>query len=159
MKQQIIVAALGLPISKNREKVLLTERHSPGNPAWHHKWQIAGGGVEFGESMENAVVRELSEELSVTAKIIYPHPIVKTSIWKASESDEKIDTHVILTTYLVDIDDSVPDLTKDPDWETSNWGWFDLSEVEKLDCLPKTLDIVRDAFALIEHGAILPLSK
>lgn len=150
MKQQIIVAALGLPLSKDRKKVLLTERHSPGNSAWHHKWQIAGGGVKFGETIEDAVVRELSEELCVNAKIIYPHPIVKASIWKAEESDEKMDTHVILTTYLVDIGDQVPDLTKDPDWETSNWGWFTLEEAVNLDSLPKTMAIVRDAYEIIK---------
>lgn len=148
MEKQIIVAALGLPISKDRKKVLLTQRHSPGNIAWHNKWQIGGGGVEFGESLEEAVLREMREELSVNAKIIYPHPIVKTSIWRADQSDEKIDTHVILVTYLVDIADQTPDLTKDPDWETSNWGWFDVNEVEKLDSLPATLDIVKEAFQL-----------
>ncbi len=155
MEKQIIVAALGLPISKDRKKVLLTQRHSPGNIAWHNKWQIGGGGVEFGESLEEAVLREMREELSVNAKIIYPHPIVKTSIWRADQSDEKIDTHVILVTYLVDIADQTPDLTKDPDWETSNWGWFTLGEAGVLDSLPKTLDIVKAAFQLLDSNGIL----
>ncbi|PIR98845.1 hypothetical protein COT87_02560, partial [Candidatus Collierbacteria bacterium CG10_big_fil_rev_8_21_14_0_10_44_9] len=113
--QQIVVAALGLPISKDGKKVLLTQRHAPDFPAWHHKWQIAGGGVAFGESMEEAVLREMYEELYVKAKIIHPYPIVKTSIWNAKESDEKMDTHVILITYLVDIGDQTPDLSHDPD--------------------------------------------
>ncbi len=157
--QQIIVAALGLPVSADRQKVLLTQRHAPGNPAWHHKWQLAGGGVQFGEDMEAAVLREMHEELHVQATIIHPYPIVKNSIWYADESDEKMDTHVILIAYLVTIGDQVPDLSHDPDWETAAYGWFTLAEAEKLDFLPLTLDTIRDAFALLTKNGILPPTK
>lgn len=152
---QIIVAALGLPVSKDGKKVLLTERHAPDNPAWHHKWQLAGGGVEFGETMEEAVGREMYEELHVIAKIIHPYPIVKTSIWYGSESDEKMDTQVILVAYLVDIGDQIPDLSKDPDWETSAYGWYTLEEAKMLDCLPLTLATVEEAFQLLAKHEIM----
>ena len=153
--RRIIVAALGLPVSTDGKKVLLTQRHAPGNPAWHHKWQIAGGGVDFGEEMEAAVLREMYEELRVHAKIIHPYPIVKTSIWYANESDEKMDTHVILITYLVTIGDQIPDLSHDPDWETSAFSWFSLAEAKKLDCLPLTLDVVEEAFTLLAKHEII----
>ena len=154
---KIIVAALGLPISGDGTKVLLTERYAPKYPAWHHKWQVAGGGLEFGETMEDAVARELWEELHVKAKIIHPHPIVKSSIWYAEESDEKMDTEVILIMYLVNIGDQQPDLTQDPDpsQETGNWGWFTLDEVKKLDMLSLTLPAVEEAFHLIAHHEII----
>lgn len=148
--RKIIVAALGLPVAADRKKVLLTQRHAPDFPAWHLKWQIAGGGIEFGEEMEAAVLREMWEELHVKATIIHPHPIVKTSIWYGDESDEKMDTHVVLITYLVDIGDQVPDLSQDPDWETSDYGWFTLDEAKNLDNLPLTLDVVKEAFTLLD---------
>jgi 8-oxo-dGTP pyrophosphatase MutT (NUDIX family) len=154
-KQKIIVAALGLPASEDGKKVLLTQRHAPGNPAWHLKWQLAGGGVEFGETMEEAVAREMMEELHVEAKIIHPYPIVKTSIWYADESDEHMDTHVILIAYLVTIADQVPDLDHDPDWETAAFGWFTLEEARRLDCLPLTIPAVEEAFALLKNSDIL----
>jgi len=147
---QIIVAALGLPVSQDGKKVLLTQRHAPDNPAWHHKWQLAGGGVDFGETLEQAVVREMYEELHVQAKIIYPHPVVKTTVWYANESDTKMDTEVILIAYLVDIGDQIPDLSHDPDWETSAFGWYTLDEARKLDCLPLTLATVEEAFQLLD---------
>lgn len=160
MKQQkIIVAALGLPVSADGKKVLLTQRHAPDFPAWHHKWQMAGGGVDFGEEMEAAVAREMWEELYVKAKIIHPYPIVKTSIWYADESDEKMDTHVILITYLVNIGDQTPDLSQDPDWETAAFGWFTLDEAKKLDNLPLTLEVVQEAFILLDQRDILEPSK
>jgi len=154
-KNKIIVAALGLPVSSDGKKLLLTQRHAPGIAAWHHKWQIAGGGVEFGEVMEDAVIREMYEELHVKAKIIHPYPIVKTSIWYADESDEKMDTQVVLISYLVTIGDQIPDLSHDPDWETSAYGWFTLDEARKLDCLPLTLATVEEAFALLDGHDIL----
>jgi 8-oxo-dGTP diphosphatase len=152
---RIIVAALGLPVSSDGKKLLLTQRHAPGVPAWHHKWQIAGGGVEFGEVMEDAVVREMYEELHVHAKIIHPYPIVKTSIWYADESDNKMDTQVILISYLVTIGDQIPDLSHDPDWETSSYGWFTLEEAHELDCLPLTLTTVEEAFELLVKHEII----
>lgn len=155
MKNKIVVGALGIPVSKNGNKVLLTKRHAPDFPAWHNKWQIAGGGVDFGETMEEAVLREMYEELHVKAKIIHSYPIVKTSTWFAKESDEKMDTHVILITYLVDIGDQVPDLTHDPDWETSSWDWFTLEEARKLDCLPLTIPTVEETFTLLKKHDIL----
>jgi NUDIX domain. len=91
-------------------------------------------------------VREMREELRVKATITHPHPIVKSTVWYGHETDEKMDTQVILTTYLVDIGDQTPDLSHDPDWETSAFGWFSLEEVKKLDCLPATLPIVEAAF-------------
>jgi 8-oxo-dGTP pyrophosphatase MutT (NUDIX family) len=148
---QIIVAALGLPVSKDGKKVLLTQRHAPGNPAWHHKWQLAGGGLDFGETMEAAVEREMYEELHVKAKIIHSYPIVKTIIWYKDESDMSIDTQIILSAYLVNIGDQVPDLSQDPDWETSAYGWYTLKEAQELDCLPLTLSIVEEAFELLDQ--------
>ena len=153
--RRIIIAALGLPVSPDGKKVLLTKRHAPQYPAWHDKWQVAGGSLEFGETMEEAVVREMWEELRVKAVITHPNPIVKSQVWYAAETDRHMDTQVILCTYLVDIGGQVPDLTQDPDWETSDWGWFTRDEARALDGLPLTYPTVEAAFHLLDAGAIL----
>lgn len=148
-----IVGCLGLPISADRKKVLLTRRHAPHNPAWHNKWQIAGGGLELKETPEAGVLRELWEELRVKATILYPHPIVRSNYWTKAEGDEGMDFQVVLLTYLVDIGNQTPDLTHDLDQETNSWGWFNLGDVQKLDFLPQTKDLVLSAFSLLdEHG-------
>lgn len=157
MKQgKIIVAALGLPFSPDRKRVLLTQRHAPKYPNWHHKWQLAGGGLNFGEAPEEAVKRELWEELHVRARIVYPHPILKSNVWSQATSDEGMDTEVILITYLADIGDQVPDLKYDPDWETEAYAWYTLDQVKRLDALPQTLEIVAEAHTLLAKHEIMP---
>ena len=149
LSRKIIVAGLGLPVSSDRKKVLLTRRHSPTYPAWHNKWQIAGGGLEIGEKVEETVVRELWEELRVKATILYQHPIVSTNYWTKEEGDEGVDFQVVLITYLVDIGDQEPDLSHDSDQETNDWGWFSKEEIKELDFLPKTLELIESAFSLL----------
>lgn len=144
-----IIACLGLPVSADRKKVLLTKRNAPNYPAWHNKWQLPGGGLEVGETIEEGVIRELWEELHVNATIIYPYPIVKTNYWTKDEGDEGIDFQVVLITYLVDIGDQVPDLSHDKDDETNAWGWFSKEEIKDLDFLPKTMDLLENAFSLL----------
>lgn len=144
-----IIACLGLPVSSDRKKVLLTKRNSPNYPTWHNKWQIAGGGLEIGEKVEEGVVRELWEELHINAKIIHPYPIVRTNYWTKEEGDEGVDFQVVLIAYLVDIGDQEPDLSHDQDQETNNWGWFSKEEIKELDFLPKTIELVEDAFSLL----------
>lgn len=156
MSGQIITAVLGLPINKDN-KFLLTKRHAPGKKYWHNKWQFAGGGLNHGETVEDGLLRELWEELHVKATIIYPHPIVKTRILTKQNSDEAGEATIVLMLYLVDIGYQKANLSHDPDWETSDWGWFTHDEVKKLDALPMTMDFIDDAQRLIDNKTILSL--
>lgn len=53
------------------KKVLITRRHIQ-MKIFPHAWVLPGGQVEHGESLENAVIRELGEETGV--KIETQHP-------------------------------------------------------------------------------------
>jgi 8-oxo-dGTP pyrophosphatase MutT (NUDIX family) len=148
---KIVVGVLGLPIRKDK-KFYLTRRHSPGRQAWHNKWQVAGGGLEFGEKPKETLKREIMEELQVTAKIIHPQPIVKTQIWFGKELDQKEDTQLVLITYLIDIKNQEPDFSKDD--ETCQGGWFTFNQILKLDSLPLTSDIIKEAHQMCEKYAL-----
>lgn len=143
---------MGLPVRSDKN-FLLTRRHTPGVSAWHNKWQIAGGGLEFGETLEEALERELLEELNVKVRILHPQPIVKTSIWYGHETESKQNTQVVLITYLVDIGKQKVDIAKDD--ETNKFGWFTLGEVMKLDSLPLTIEIVKAADKIIKSNKLL----
>ncbi|MGB9679809.1 MAG: NUDIX hydrolase [Minisyncoccia bacterium] len=62
--EKIILGVGGIVIKEN--KVLLV-RHTYGQ--FKGKWIIPGGHVESGENIDDAVLREVKEETSITAKI------------------------------------------------------------------------------------------
>jgi len=154
--QKMIIGVVGLPVRKDG-KILLTKRTAPGRSAWHHKWQLAGGGMEFGEAPEQTLAREFQEELRVSARIIFPWPIVKTKIWYGDHVDSVADTHITLFCYLVDIGEQEVDIKGDE--ETCAYSWFTPEEVLKLDYLPLTDDFVKEAMEIIAKDGILTKLK
>jgi mutator protein MutT len=54
-------------IVQREQKILVCQRKGDGPHAW--KWEFPGGKVEQGESLEQALARELREELSIEARI------------------------------------------------------------------------------------------
>ena len=143
--KRIIVAILGLAINKDKQ-FLLTRREAPNRPPWHNKWQLPGGALEFGETPEQALARELEEELQVSARILHPQPILKTYVWYGHETDEKRDSHLVLVAYLVDIKDQHPNT--DNDHETNAYQWLTFEKALTLDSLPMTREIVDEAYKI-----------
>src|SRR5271155_4474923 len=47
------------------QQVLLSMRRAPGVPGLDNKWELPGGKVEFGETPEQTIVREIREELGI----------------------------------------------------------------------------------------------
>jgi len=155
-KQKMIIGVVGLPIRKDGQ-ILLTRRYAPGKKDWHGKWQLAGGGLEFGETPEQTLAREFQEELQVSARIIFPWPIVGTKTWYGDHLDFKADTHITLFCYLVDIGDQKVDVSGDD--ETSEYAWFTFEKALKLEHLPLTDDFVKGAMDVIKENGILEKLK
>lgn len=142
---KLVVGVLGLPINKQKQ-FFLTRRDKPGKSAWHNKWQVAGGGLEFGEKPEDTLIREMKEELKVDIKIVHPQPILKSQIWYGAESDHERDTQIILATYIIDIYDQVPKAEEDE--ETNAGGWFSYEQSLELPALPLTPIILKEAYEM-----------
>lgn len=62
-------AAVGV-IARDNGLVLLGER--PVGKPWAGYWEFPGGKIEAGETPENALKRELHEELGITVTVLYP---------------------------------------------------------------------------------------
>jgi 8-oxo-dGTP pyrophosphatase MutT (NUDIX family) len=148
MKNKFINVVLGIPFN-HHQQVLLSQRHAPHLPAVHHKWQLIGGGVEFGETSEQTLAREFQEETQLSVEILFPHPIVKTSIWTAEEMSTDHNQHTTLIAYLVKLSSQKPDWSSDT--ETADMQWFDFNQVAKLPVLPQTVEIVAEAVELINR--------
>lgn len=47
-------------------KILITRRHDPKHPQWHHRWEFPGGKIELNETPVDALRREVKEETNLT---------------------------------------------------------------------------------------------
>jgi len=140
MSKIFITGVLGLAVN-DKKQVFLTLRNEPEDPKFHNKWCIPGGGMEWGETPEQTLIREFKEELNIVPTIISPHPITITSI--------QGDAHILLLCYVVNIGQQVVDISVDPDHETLEYGWFTQEEAGKIDSLPETNETIAQAFAII----------
>lgn len=69
MSKPYVRVAAGL-IFDHRGRLLLGQR--PDGKAWPGWWEFPGGKIEAGESIQQALIRELDEELGIQVKTVYP---------------------------------------------------------------------------------------
>lgn len=149
MNQKVSVAALGLPV--NRQGQFLVTNRNDRFPETNNKWQVAGGGLEFGETPEETTLRELREELGVNAKIICPHPVVWTQTWNLTD----VANHLVLITFIVDIGDQPITLNQEAD----RYEWVTVQTLDVDNCLPATKPIIDQAEKLVnDFGLVNQLS-
>jgi ADP-ribose pyrophosphatase YjhB (NUDIX family) len=107
----------------HKENRLLMAQHQQDGKTW---WCLPGGGVEEGETPEEAVLRELQEECSVTGRII--REINHATYISGEEA----------YTYLVDIGEQIPRLGTDPEFPKTGQvlvdiAWLTLAEIPERD--------------------------
>lgn len=99
----------------------LKEAHQGG------KWEFPGGKVESGETVAQALSRELKEEVAID--VLACQPLIKIEHnYPAKEGDDKGSKTVCLDAFIVE------NFTGEPSaQEGQGQGWFELSDFEKLD--------------------------
>ncbi len=103
-------------------------------------WQLPGGGVEVGETLEQTAVREAKEELGIDVEIVRMIAHVYTALrprW-----------HGLLISYLCRQKDPQQQIILNH--ESSTYGWFYQHEIKSLNTFPETYDTVMRAEALVK---------
>lgn len=144
MQQPIITGVFGLAFN-GKDKYLLTLRNDPDDIRAHRKWQIPGGGMEYGEAAEVTVVRELQEEIKCTPIILDPRPVIKLSMWP-NDTAGVASHHITLITYLVSVGEQIPQETE----ESLECKWFTLEDIQNLDTLPQVKEIIQELASINE---------
>lgn len=62
--------------------MLLARRNQPSLPAAHLKWELPGGKVKLGETPQEALRREIMEELGLTISVVRLLPHVQTNFYE-----------------------------------------------------------------------------
>jgi 8-oxo-dGTP diphosphatase len=104
-------------ILKDRKILLIKRKNEP----FKGKWALPGGFVEYGEKVEDAVVREVSEETSLETKII-------DIIGVYSDPNRDPRGHIVTVVYLLDIQGGKLQSNDD----ASDAKYFDLDNLPEL---------------------------
>lgn len=127
----------GALIIKDR-KMFLNKRRDH-NPALNNKWEFVGGGVDYGETVENCLLREVREETGFEVKVLERLPKIYTKTGQGIPKDDKF--QVFLVIFIVEI---LKGKLKTAPAESVGHGWFTYNEALKLDFLPLNKSIIRE---------------
>src|SRR5512142_214969 len=131
-KKRAEAAVVGI-ITDGRGWVLLTRRtRAPMIGIWH----MPGGAIEFGETTEEALKRELREELGVETELAGRLPVALCSTLYPD-----VDRHVVALYFRARIIDGVPRALDGSD----AFGWFSETLVRRLQAKGLLLDSCRHA--------------
>lgn len=117
-----IGVGVGAAIFNDEGRLFITKR---GKKAKNESgtWEIPGGSVEFGETFEEAIKREIKEELGIEIEILELLGICDHIIPQEKQ-------HWVSPTYICRITKGKPKILEPEKCEEI--GWFTLSEAEKL---------------------------
>lgn len=117
------VAAHALVIN-DKKKVLVMKRASC-NDYMPLTWDIPGGTVEIGETVEQALIRELKEEAGIDIEPLHP-------IYAYSNLSQLPKRQTIQLVYVCKYRGG--DIVLNPE-EHEEYKWLNYSEIYKLDCI------------------------
>ena len=113
-------------------QVLLSYRRAPGVAKLDGKWELPGGKIEFGETPEQALVREIREEIGLDVRPLRLLPYLHTNVWEY----EHVIQQVVLASYECE-----PQKGSEPQ-VSDDVRWFDVNEIDFDTTLPGTRDFV-----------------
>ena len=118
-----IGVGVGAVIVNSEGKVLLMKRGLKARNE-RGKWQIPGGGLEFGESFEDAIRREVKEELGIDIKLTKMLDVSNQILLEERQ-------HWVSPIFLCSVLDGEPRILE-PE-KCDQIGWYTLKEIDALD--------------------------
>jgi 8-oxo-dGTP diphosphatase len=115
-------------------RVLLVRR---GKEPLYGRWTVPGGTVELGETLEEAVVREMEEETGLRVE-----PVEVLTVFDRIDRDgERVRHHHVIVDYLCRWRSGEAGAASD----ALEVAWASAEELPRYDLPPKALEVVRGA--------------
>jgi 8-oxo-dGTP diphosphatase len=118
-----IGVAVGIAVFNTEGKIFITKRGQAASND-RGKWEIPGGGIEFGETLEIAAKREIKEENDIDIEIVEPLHMSDHILPDEGQ-------HWVTTTFMCRYVGGEPKRMEPEKCEAV--GWFTIEEAEKLD--------------------------
>lgn len=133
-------------ITTSDQKVFLARKDPEKGGVFADKWQLPGGGVETGETHEEALIRELEEEVGIKPRRRELYLVDSEGSGeneKTLENGERIISVMKFYVYRLDLTEKSTDVKIRLGAELSSYQWFDPSELEKLELVPAGVPLFR----------------
>jgi 8-oxo-dGTP diphosphatase len=130
---QAPVCAVGAIVFRG-DSVLLIQR---GKPPAQGKWSLPGGAVRLGETLGDAVIRELREEVEMDVK---PLGVGKVIDRIYMDSEGKIAYHYVIIDYVCEAEAGQPRAGSD----ANEAGFFQIGKLDELDMTEGTAEVIRE---------------
>ena len=92
----MIMLGVGAIIEDSNGRILLVKHIPERGGFWQGKWICPGGKLEFGETIEEGIRREVKEETQLEIDLVTPLPPFDRVV----KSDDGVSLHVIYIDYL-----------------------------------------------------------
>ncbi len=116
-----------------RDGAVLLERH--GQPPAQGSWSLPGGLVDVGESLEQAVMREVREECSIAVRV---GPLLGAFEPIVRDDDGRIRYHYVVLDYLAFYESGEAAIGDD----AAELHWVSVDELDAYPLLPATRDMI-----------------
>jgi 8-oxo-dGTP diphosphatase len=133
-----MITPVVIALIKKNNKFLMTKRvsfDSKDKEFYPFVWNFPGGGLEFGETPEEAVKREMREEIGAEIEIISLIPKIYTEIRNKWQG--------IFICFICKLKDENTRIILNH--EASEYNWFELDQISKLKLMPKTYLMAKES--------------
>jgi mutator protein MutT len=137
---KVEVHVAGICIRKNNgDYEVLVAKRSPERKLYPNLWECGGGQVNPGENFEEAVRRQLKEELNIDVEVIAP--INTYEIITPDLAQKKIPGLIVLCKH-------VGGEPRADGREFTKYKWITINKAEELEFIPRLVDDIKKAFKL-----------
>lgn len=143
MEKKTIFVFKGI-LFDSENRVLIDNRKEERLEDANGKWEVPGGKIEFGETPEEAVKRELLEETGYNVKVKELLPYSKVSMWEYSDYMQ----HTVIFFYICELENDKHIQLQDK--RINTYKWITAKELSDYNFLPGNKEAIEIGISVKE---------